>query len=107
MGTVTGEVERFGNITPYAEFNIYIDPESAKSLLSNPTLAPKTTLVTLDLTHRFLATEGVQKALLHGYQQSSNDSQPSMQRKLFVEILTFLCKDLCRSLWYYSWSTSA
>ena len=92
MGTVTGEGERFGNITPVAEFNIYIDPESAKSLLSNTTLASKTTLVTLDLTHRFLATEEVQKALLHGYRQSSSDSPPSLPRKLFVEILTFFAK---------------
>ena len=92
MGTVTGEGERFGNITPFAEFNIYIDPESAKSLLSNSTLAPKTTLVTLDLTHRFLATEEVQKALLHGYKRDSKDAQPSLPRKLFVEILTFFAK---------------
>ena len=92
MGTVTGEGERFGNITPYAEFNVYIDPESAKSLLSNSSLAAKTTLVTLDLTHRFLATRDVQKAMLHGYEQSSNNSGPSLVRKLFVEILTFFAK---------------
>ena len=92
LGAITGEGERFGNITPYAEFNIYIDPESAKSLLENTVLAPKTTLVTLDLTHRFLATEEVQKALLHGYKQSSNSTEPSLPRKLFVEILTFFAK---------------
>lgn len=92
LGAISGEGERFGNITPYAEFNIYIDPESAKSLLQNTVLAPKTTLITLDLTHRFLATQEVQKALLHGYKQSSNDTQPSLPRKLFVEILTFFAK---------------
>ena len=92
LGTVTGEGERFGNITPYAEFNVYIDPESAKSLLSNSTLAAKTTLVTLDLTHRFLATQDVQKAMLHGYERNSNNSEPSLVRKLFVEILTFFAK---------------
>ena len=92
LGAIIGEGERFGNITPYAEFNIYIDPESAKSLLENTILAKKTTLVTLDLTHRFLATEGVQTALLHGYKESSNSAEPSLPRKLFVEILTFFAK---------------
>ena len=92
MGTVAGEGERFGNITPYAEFNVYIDPESAKSLFNNSILAAKTTLITLDLTHRFLATHDVQKALLHGHDESSNNSQPSVVRKLFVEILTFFAK---------------
>lgn len=92
MGTITGEGERFGNITPYAEFNVYIDPESAKALLGNVTLAPKTTLVTLDLTHQFLATIEVQKALLHGYKHMSQDAEPSLPRKLFIEILTFFAK---------------
>ncbi len=94
MGTVVGEGERFGNITPYAEFNIYIDPESAKSLLSNKALAAKTTLITLDLTHLFLATDDVQKAMLHGQESkaSSDIARPSTVRKLFVEILTFFAK---------------
>jgi uridine nucleosidase len=89
--TIAGEGERFGNITPYAEFNIFIDPESAKSILSNKTLAAKTTLVTLDLTHLFLATEKVQNAMLHGYDPNSltSGSEPSLVRKLFVEILVF------------------
>lgn len=87
LGTVVGEGERFGNITPYAEFNIYIDPESAKSILSNKVLAAKTTLVTLDLTHRFLATKEVQTDML-----GESTSKPSLVRKLFVEILTFFAK---------------
>ena len=87
MGTVVGEGERFGNITPYAEFNIYIDPESAKSIFSNKVLAAKTTLVTLDLTHRFLATKEVQDAML-----GNRKGQPSLVHKLFFEILTFFAK---------------
>ncbi|KAK3047925.1 Uridine nucleosidase 1 [Extremus antarcticus] len=94
MGTVVGEGERFGNITPYAEFNVYVDPESAKSIISNKALAAKTTLVTLDLTHRFLATGEVQKGMLHGFDSSadSNGKEPSQVRKLFIEILTFFAK---------------
>ncbi|KAK3723460.1 Uridine nucleosidase 1 [Vermiconidia calcicola] len=92
MGTVKGQGERFGNITPYAEFNIYIDPESAKSMLSNNTLAGKTTLIALDLTHRFLATPEIQKRMLHGHEPAPNGSQPSRVRKLFLEITTFFAK---------------
>ena len=92
MGTVAGEGERFGNVTPYAEFNVYCDPESARSLLDNSTLASKTTLITLDLTHRFLATQKVQNAMLHGYESTADGSEPSLARKLFVEILTFFAK---------------
>lgn len=92
MGVVAGEGERFGNHTPFAEFNIYIDPDSAKSLLSNPALAAKTTLITLDLTHLFLATDSVQKVMLHGYGSKSDSSETSTVRKLFVEILTFFAK---------------
>jgi uridine nucleosidase len=92
LGAIAGEGERFGNITPFAEFNIYIDPESAKSLLEKKVLASKTTLVTLDLTHRFLATEEVQKALLYGYQKGSSSAELSLPRKLFGEILAFFAK---------------
>jgi uridine nucleosidase len=94
MGCIAGEGERFGNWTPWAEFNIYIDPESAASVFSNPVLAAKTTLIPLDLTHQFLATKEVQDALLHGYSTSSLEKRekPSMVRRLFVEILTFFAK---------------
>lgn len=95
MGEVNREGERFGNITPYAEFNVYIDPESAKSLLSNPVLASKTTLVTLDLTHLFLATEKVQRDILYTSDPANvNDCsyEPSPVRRLFLEIVHFFAK---------------
>lgn len=92
MGSIAGEGERFGNWTPWAEFNIYIDPESAASVFSNEELAAKTTLIPLDLTHQFLATKDVQDALLHGYDSTSQVDNPPMVRKLFVEILTFFAK---------------
>ena len=55
MGSLEGEGERFGNWTPWAEFNIYIDPESAQSIFSNPVLAAKTTIAPLDLTHQMVS----------------------------------------------------
>ncbi|MCJ1244189.1 Uridine nucleosidase 1 [Trapelia coarctata] len=60
------EGERIGNVTRWAEFNIYCDPEAASSIFSNPVLAAKTTLIPLDLTHQVLATHEVQQLLLHG-----------------------------------------
>lgn len=94
MGSIAGEGERFGNWTPWAEFNIYIDPESAAAVFSNEELAVKTTLIPLDLTHQFLATKAVQDALLYGYDQPSSqrNGEPVMVRRLFVEILTFFAK---------------
>ncbi|KAI2618493.1 Inosine/uridine-preferring nucleoside hydrolase [Hypoxylon sp. NC1633] len=65
MGVVDG-VPRVGNYTPWAEFNVLIDPEAAAAVLADPVLAPKTTLVPLDLTHLVLATREVQDMLLYG-----------------------------------------
>jgi uridine nucleosidase len=55
MGSLEGEGERFGNWSHCAEFNIYIDPESAQSIFSNPILAAKTTIAPLDLTHQMVS----------------------------------------------------
>lgn len=90
MGSVTGEGERFGNWTPWAEFNIWLDPESASAVFSNDILASKTTLMPLDLTHQFIATETVQGMILHG--QEPGNGEVSTVRKLFHEILTFFAK---------------
>lgn len=85
-GRVKDQGERLGNKTPWAEFNIYVDPESAKSIFSHPILAPKTTLITLDLTHQCLATEAVREKLLYG---SDRSKEPSHLRRLLNEILIF------------------
>ena len=96
MGMITKDSDslpeqRFGNWTPFAEFNIYCDPEAAQSLFMNPELNVKTMLVPLDLSHLFLATESVQEALLHGFDEPSTH-EISMVRKLFNEILTFFAQ---------------
>lgn len=83
-GKTLGQSEGFGNETPWAEFNVYVDPESSHAVLSNPIVAPKTTLITLDLTHQCLAVPAVRKMLLHGSDLSKN---PSQLRLLLDEIL--------------------
>lgn len=97
MGSIKGQGERFGNWTPFAEFNIYLDPESAAAIFSNPILASKTTLIPLDLTHQFLATSDVQKAILYGPGKeamvaATKVPTPTVVRKLFHEILIFFAK---------------
>ncbi len=42
-----------GNITPAAEFNIYVDPEAADIVLKS---GAKVTMIPLDLTHKALTT---------------------------------------------------
>lgn len=97
MGKVQGEGERFGNWTPFAEFNIYCDPEASHFLFSHPVLQTKTTLVTLDLSHQVLGTKPVIHTLLYGssatqpLDSSSAETShtPSALRALFTQIMTF------------------
>jgi uridine nucleosidase len=94
MGTVEGEGERFGNWTPYAEFNIYCDPEASHFIFSHPVLKPKTTLVPLDLTHQVLGTKKVRQTQLYGdaiwnSPGSKSDHTPSAVRALFTQIMSF------------------
>lgn len=62
------------------------DPEAARSIFSNPVLAAKTTLITLDLTHLCLATSAVREKLLKGGDPSK---PPSALRVMLEEILAF------------------
>jgi uridine nucleosidase len=85
---------RIGNHTPYAEFNIWCDPESAQSIFSNPNLSKKTTLITLDLTHQVFATKDVQDMVLYagkGEKATVNRTSPRL-RRMFYELLTFFAK---------------
>jgi uridine nucleosidase len=74
---------RSGNRTPFAEFNIWADPESARALLQNQTLRAKTTLIPLDVTHQAYATPKIQDMLLHGIKG------PTRLRRMFNELLMF------------------
>ncbi|KAI9727455.1 MAG: Uridine nucleosidase 1 [Cirrosporium novae-zelandiae] len=95
LGIVEGEDpnegRRCGNRTRWAEFNIFVDPESAASIFSNHVLASKTVLAPLDLTHLVLATESVQSLMLYG-SSSPTATSPSPLRQIFHGILTFFSK---------------
>ncbi|CQR52835.1 nucleoside hydrolase [Paenibacillus riograndensis] len=55
-----GVVQGYGNITPTAEYNMYVDPEAAKQVLAAG--FPRLTLVGLDVTRRaLLGAEDIQK----------------------------------------------
>ncbi|KAL9594357.1 MAG: hypothetical protein Q9179_005442 [Wetmoreana sp. 5 TL-2023] len=88
LGHIRGEGQVFGNTTPRAEFNIYCDPEAAQSIFSNPILAPKTTLVTLDLSHQVLANTAIQDSLLHG-PPNGTPKDDLVIRQLFHDLLVF------------------
>lgn len=90
LGLVADQA-RFGNWTPFAEFNIVVDPEAAASIFDNEVLAAKTILIPLDVTHLVLATTEVQALLLHG-PQPVGPGQPSTMRVMLVELLTFFAK---------------
>lgn len=50
---MAGAYFEVGNITPTAEFNVYVDPEAAQIVLNSPV---KKTLLPLDVTHKILVT---------------------------------------------------
>ncbi|KAI0176712.1 inosine-uridine preferring nucleoside hydrolase [Pestalotiopsis sp. NC0098] len=90
LGKVDG-VERIGNYTKWAEFNVLIDPEAAASLFDNEVLKGKTTLIALDLTHLVLATSEVQDHILYGsdFQGEKNGKGKTTLRTMLVELLNF------------------
>ncbi|GLI78120.1 uridine nucleosidase 1 [Penicillium ochrochloron] len=87
MSKLPGERSRIGNVTPWAEFNLYCDPESSQSIFSNPALASKTTISALDLTHQVLASQDVQTRILHGGRDPSKP--PTVIRQILHALLTF------------------
>ncbi|KAI9689682.1 MAG: Uridine nucleosidase 1 [Bogoriella megaspora] len=94
LGTTTYGSESFGNWTPYAEFNIFCDPEAAQSIFSNATLAAKTTLIPLDITHLALATSSVRSKLLYSTPNGTT-STPSRIRRMFHDLLIFFARTYC------------
>lgn len=57
--SIMGGAFGFGNITPYAEFNIYSDPIAAHKVLNNESLHNKIILSPLNLTHKCIATKAI------------------------------------------------
>jgi uridine nucleosidase len=101
LGVVQG-VPRIGNWTQYAEFNILADPEAAAWLFDTKSLACKTTLIPLDVTHLVPATEEVQKLLLWGKEGGVTHAGEGLEnaalgakstlRLMLVELLFYFAK---------------
>ncbi|KOS16623.1 Uridine nucleosidase [Escovopsis weberi] len=100
LGKVDGK-ERIGNISPYAEFNILVDPEAAAEMFHNAEIARKMVMVPLDLSHQVLATEQVRELLLHGKRSEgrdeingdrSSEEGKTWLRTMLVELLYFFAK---------------
>jgi len=82
---VHGEVDvRFGNWTPWAEFNIFCDPEAAAEVLGCEELRGKIVMAPLDLTHLVRGTKQVQDLLFREGQTGLSHT-----RALFKEIMVF------------------
>ena len=54
-----------GNVTPAAEFNIYVDPEAAKAVFSS---GIPIVMMPLDVTHKALTTKARVRNLGHGHE---------------------------------------
>ncbi|KAH8822023.1 uridine nucleosidase [Xylogone sp. PMI_703] len=72
-----------GGTTPYAEFNVWCDPESAQSVFQNSILRPKIVLIPLDLTHQACAVAEVRQRLLNGRHGATR------LRTTFYELIMF------------------
>jgi uridine nucleosidase len=74
---------RHGNYTPFAEFNVWADCESARSVFLNPVLKLKTFVIPLDVSHQAYTTQRVRHMLLNGKRG------PTRLRTMFYELLNY------------------
>ena len=79
--------KRIGNTTPFAEFNIYCDPESAQAVLNHPGLSGRLIVIPLDITHTVLATRGVRERMLGGVE--GGNGRESGLRRMMHDLLVF------------------
>lgn len=91
LGKVDG-VERVGNWTQWAEFNVLADPEAAQSIFGNAKLKGKITLVPLDVTHLCLTTERERDLILYGPEGGGKGVGKTKLRQMLVELLMFFAK---------------
>lgn len=91
LGMVDGHA-RIGNYTPWAEFNILVDPEAAATVFHTKEIAAKTTIVPLDLSHQVLATPEVREMLLYGRDGERSGPGKTTLRTMLVELLYFFAK---------------
>ncbi|KAJ5505601.1 Inosine/uridine-preferring nucleoside hydrolase [Penicillium expansum] len=87
-GHRTGEADRVGNSTLWAEFNAFCDPEASRAIFSNPRLNIKTTLIPLDVTHLVLIKEEVLDLMKNGPPGQKTNTE-AKTRKIFTDLLKF------------------
>lgn len=92
LGNTNVQQDCAGNWTPWAEFNILVDPEAAADIFHNKEIAKKTIIAPLDLTHQVRATPEVRGLLLFGKEGGKEEAAKSTLRKLLVELLYFFSK---------------
>ncbi|CAG7992853.1 unnamed protein product [Penicillium olsonii] len=83
---------RHGNYTEFAEFNVWADVESARSVFLNPVLRSKTFLIPLDVSHQAYTTKEVRDTLLNG------KNGPTRLRTMFHELLVYFA-DTYETAW--------
>ncbi|KAK6464741.1 uridine nucleosidase [Scheffersomyces coipomensis] len=81
--SIMGGGLNIGNVTPYAEFNFFADPDAADNVLS--LTGVKINLAPLNLTHKVIATKEIRNKIFN----KSLTSKNSKFRKIFYNILNF------------------
>ena len=76
-----GAFSEGGNVTPAAEFNIYVDPEAAARVLA---CGAPITMIPLDCTHQALTT-GSRLERLRSIEAASREQRPELERLRAVE----------------------
>lgn len=89
--SIMGGSVHCGNVTQYAEFNMYCDPHAAASVLEDAELSDKTVLSSLNITHTVLATDRVIKALY-----DANGPNNSRIRKCYYNLINFYYESYIR-----------
>lgn len=82
--------ERCGNYTPFAEFNVWADPEAARSVFKVPGLQSKMVLTPLDVSHQVYTTKEKRALLLHGGGGGGGERGSTRLRTLFNELFVYV-----------------
>lgn len=70
--SIMGGALNTGNITPYAEFNIFCDPFASQLVLTDEIISPKTIMAPLNITHKAIATSAVRSKVFKPSVKSSD-----------------------------------
>lgn len=86
--SIMGGAFGMGNVTEYAEFNIFSDPKAASYVIYDEVLSPKIILSPLNLTHKVRATEQIRREIY----DDNDSSKMSAIRRMYHNIIEFYNK---------------